>query len=50
MNLIVAISTGFRIPPLVLSMHFSDVAVSIYAEEDSAVPHESPFCDRAFGQ
>jgi hypothetical protein len=31
-------------------MLFLDVAVSICAEEDSADPYESPFCDRAFNR
>ena len=50
LNLYVAVSTGCRLSPLVLSMHFPDVAASICAEEVPIVPHELPFCDRAFGQ
>ena len=40
LNLYVAVSTGCRLPPLVLSMHFPDVAASIYVEAVPAVPHE----------
>ena len=40
LNLYVAVSAGPRIPPLVLSMHFPDVAASIYVEAVPAVPHE----------
>ena len=50
LNLYVAVSAGPRIPPLVLSIHFPDVAASICAGAVPAVPHELPFYNKAFGR
>ena len=50
LNLYVVVSAGPRIPPFVLLMHFPDVAVSICVEAVPVVPHELPFCDKAFGR
>ena len=50
LNLYVAVSAGPRIPPLVLSIHFLDVAASICAGAVPAVPHELPFYNKAFGR
>ena len=48
LNLYVAVSSGCRIPFLVLSVHFPDVAVSICAGAVPVVPHELPFYNKAF--
>ena len=51
LNLLVAVSQqSFWIPPLVLSIHFPDVASSICAGAVPVVPHELPFYNKAFGR
>ena len=49
LNLDVTVSSGSRIPPLVLSVHFPNVAASICVEAVPVVPHELPFYNKVFG-
>ena len=48
LNLYVTACISYQIHSFVLSMHFPDVAASIYVEVDSKVLLELPFCDKAF--
>ena len=48
LNLDVTVSSGSRIPPLVLSVHFPNVAASICVEAVPVVPHELPFYNKVF--
>ena len=49
LNLDVTVSSGSRILPLVLSVHFPNVAASICVEAVPVVPHELPFYNKVFG-
>ena len=49
MNLVVAV-IGYRILPIVLSIHFPYVVASICVEADSITAHGLPFYNKAFGR